>query len=181
MDTAITGRLIPIALCTGALVLAACDIKVEEGEGGKQKNVDIRTPIGDVSVRTDVEGADTGLPVYPGAQPVKEEGEEGGSADVNIGTSFFGIRVVAAKYRSDDAPGRVVDFYRNSMQPYGAVTECRGDYDFEGDKPVCDDRSGSGEIQLIAGTESEHRVVSVSERADGSEFAVVSIQIRDKD
>lgn len=168
------------ALFAGVLLLAACDVSVQNGEGDKQKKVDISTPVGDLSVRTNVTASETGLPLYPGAKALSDDEEDGGSADVNIGTSLIGIRVIAAKFESADAPAAVIDFYKDKLKTYGEVKECRGDYDFEGEQAVCKDKAGSGEIQLVTGTEEHHRVVSVKERGTGSEFAVVYIQIREE-
>ena len=89
--------------------LAACSVDLTRGESGKSSEVDIRTPAGDMSVRRDVNAArDIGLPIYPGAVPVRDRGEESGN--VNIGTAWFGLKVAAAKFESDDAPERVLDY-----------------------------------------------------------------------
>ena len=121
-------------------------------------------------------------PLDQGAQPVRDEGEQPGSANVNIGAGRFGVRVVAMKFESDDAPESIVDFYRNQMSTYGEVTECRGDIDFRGrsgaEQPVCDEKPSSREIQLVTGTAEQHRIVDVQPRGSGSEFAVVYIQTR---
>ena len=55
------------------LPIAACDIDVHKQESGGKAEVDIQTPVGDVSVRTGVDAPDTGLKVYPGARPLVEE------------------------------------------------------------------------------------------------------------
>ena len=163
------------------LLLAACTVNVREQESGEQTDVDVSTPLGGVSVRTNVEPTDTGLPVYPGARLLREDGEPE-SARVNIGTSLFGVKVVAASFEGDDAPERIVDFYKNEMRTYGSVTECRGDIDFRGQpgaqQATCKERPTSREIQLVVGTEERHRIVAVKPRGGGSEFALVYIQTR---
>ena len=70
----------------------------------------------------------------------------------------------------------VVEFYRERMKTYGDVTECRGDVNFRNGRPVCRAEPLSADVQLLAGTEERHRVVSVKPRGAGSEFALVSIQ-----
>ena len=171
---------VTLAVALGALWLAACDVDVQ-GEG-KDKNVDVRTAFGDISVRTSESGPETGLPVYPGAQPLRDDDEDPENADVNIGTSFFGLHVAAAKFESKDAPQAVVDFYKEKLGTYGPVTECKGDINFEGEskQPVCKEDSGEDGIQLVTGTEHSHRLVSVKSRGEGTEFAVVSIQIDER-
>ncbi len=34
------------------------------------------------------------------------------------------MKLVVAKYDSDDAPGKVIDFYREHLKKYGKVLEC---------------------------------------------------------
>jgi hypothetical protein len=158
---------------------AACGIDVHEAERGK--NVDIRSPLGSVSVRTDVENADTGLPVYPGAQPLREHGDHE-SANVSVASRWFGVKVIAAKYESEDTQDKIVDFYRREMKTYGAVTECRGDVDFRGGpgarRAVCKERPSSSDVQLVTGTEERQRVVAVKPRGAGSEFSLVYVTTR---
>ena len=94
-----------------ALPIAACDIDVRKDESPDGKaNVDITTPVGNVSVRTNVDTPDTGLAVYPGAKPLRDE-DEPESADVNVGNSLFGVKVLAAKFESNDPQERVIEFY----------------------------------------------------------------------
>jgi hypothetical protein len=133
-------------------------------------------------VRTSDKGVETGLPVYPGAKLLQGDRDESASADVNVGTSFVGVHVKAAKYESKDAPQAVADFYKSELGKFGTVVACNGDVNFEGEskQPVCKEDPGSGEIQLVTGTEDDHRMVSVKPRGAGAEFAVVSIQIDER-
>lgn len=169
-----------LAIALGSLWLAACDIDVKDH--GKEKHVDVRTPIGDISVRSNEDGVETGLPVYPGARLLLDEDEESGSAEVKMGTSLFGLHLAATKFESSDAPQAIVDFYKDKMSTYGTVVECKGDINFDGEskEPVCKEEPGSPEIQLVAGTEESHRIVAVKPREGGSEFAIVSIQFEER-
>jgi hypothetical protein len=173
-------RRFALAAALGSLLLAACNVDVQ-GEG-EDKNIDIRTAFGDISVRRSESGPETGLPVYPGATPLRDEDQERESAEVKVGTSFFGMHLAAAKFESKDAPQAVIDFYKDKMSTYGTVIECQGDIDFEGEskQPVCKEDSASRQVQLVAGTEASHRLVAVKPRGAGSEFAVVSIQIDER-
>jgi hypothetical protein len=172
--------MLTVVLAACALVPAiGCGIDVHEAERGK--SVDIKSPLGDVSVRTDVKNLDTGLPVYPGAQPLREHGEHE-SANVNVDSRWFGVKVVAAKYESSDSQDRVLDFYRREMKTYGPVTECRGDVDFRGGpgarRVVCKEKASSDDVQLLTGTEERQRVVAVKPRGTGSEFSLVYVNTR---
>jgi hypothetical protein len=172
-------RLVLVALSCAALVaVTACGIDVREDERGGRKAVDIRTPVGDVSVRTNVQ-ADTGLAIYPGALP-RRDGDEPETANVTVNAPFGGVRVVAASFTSNDTPDAVVTFYKNEMEAYGVVTECHGNIDFKRGQPVCKGRIFKArETQLVAGTEDRHRIVVVKPRRAGSEFSVVYIQSRE--
>jgi hypothetical protein len=128
-----------------------------------------------------VDPQETGLPGYPGARLVRDsDGPE--SAKVDFNTSLFGVNLVAAKYRTDNTPEAVLDFYRHAMKTYGAVTECRGDIDFKGrggKTAVCDPKSGSDDVQLVTGTQDDQRIVAVKPRGAGAEFALVHVRTRD--
>jgi hypothetical protein len=169
----------PLALILlSVVVLAACGVNVEKNADGSAAKVNVASPFGSVSVKTDIDGAETGLPVYPGAHPRKKGDRESSSADVIVGSSFFGVRVIAAEYESGDPAAPIVDFYQREMRRYGSVTECRGAMDIDGgpgdDTPTCRERSGR--VDLAVGTKSNHRVVSVKSRGTGSVIDLVHIQ-----
>lgn len=162
--------------------LAACTIDVREGEPGRTTEVDIDTPVGDVSVRTNMDAVDTGLRVYPGALPLRD-GDDPENADVDIGNASFGVKVIAARFESSAAADTILDFYRTELRTYGPVTECRGKVDFRGRRgsrrAVCKERAFSRrDTQLVAGTEDRQHIVSVKRRDAGSEFALVYIHTR---
>jgi hypothetical protein len=176
-------RRVLVVVLAIAPLLAGCRVTVSDDREGPGEAVDIQSPIGDLSVRTDVPSPDTGLAVYPGAQPLRE-GKEDESADVTIDSPLFGLRVVAATFESEASPAAVVAHYRREMAAYGPVTECRGELDFRGRegsrRPVCQEHARASEIQLVAGTEERHRLVVVKPRGTGSEISVVRIQTDDR-
>jgi hypothetical protein len=170
------------AFLATSLLLPACGMTVDRDDQGHKTKVDIRTPIGNVNVRTDIDATATGLPIYPGSRPSRDRHSEPESADVNVGNSFFGVKVVAAKFENDAAPEPIVDFYKNALRSYGDVLECHGNIDFKGHRgsshPVCKERESAREIHLVAGTEDQHRIVVVKPRGSGTEFSAVYIQTR---
>ena len=95
------------------LTLPACSVNVKKGENGEDKKVDIETPVGGIHVDTNANAKDTGLPVYPGARlkEKKENGEEK-SANVNISSGLFGVKVVALEYVSNEK------VWRRSRMPH---------------------------------------------------------------
>jgi hypothetical protein len=169
------------ALVAIALPIAACNVDVRKHESDGKADVDITTPVGNVSVRTNVATPDTGLAVYPGARPLQDE-DEPESADVNVGNSMFGVKVLAAKFESTDPQERIIDFYRNELKAYGEVTECRGNVNYRRGRPVCREKFFSrGDLQLVAGPEDKQHIVSVKPSGDGTEFGLVYVQTRGKD
>ncbi len=160
------------------LSLAACEIRVQRDADDHPTDVDVDTPLGDVSVRTGAVPSDVGLPVYPGAFPL-EEGEHD-SANVSIDSPFGDLRVAALKFESDASPEQIAEYYRREMEVYGAVTMCRGEIDFDGGGsgrgPRCKQGRRRGDIQVAVGTEGNFRLAAVKPRGVGSEFAVVYVR-----
>lgn len=152
--------------------MMACSVDVRDVDD-RNKDVDVRTPVGSVSVRTS-DKPETGLPTYPGATPLRD-GESDG-ATVNVGVLGVGVNVAAGKFETSDTPDAVLAFYRDALRPLGAVTECRGDLDFERGKPVCDPEFSETEVQLLVGREAEQRIVAVKPHGTGSEIALVHVR-----
>lgn len=180
--------------CAFALTLAACNMRVEKGEDGKEKNVDIATPLGGLKVRTDnVDARDTGLKIYPNARlKPGEHNEDKEKANVNINTPFFDIKVVAVTYQSDDPPEKVLAFYRDDIKRFGNPVECtggsrekKGNEDLsapvsckeDGIHVISGDKKGT-EIELKAGTNGNQRVVAVKPNGQGSEFSLVYVRMQ---
>lgn len=171
------------ALAVG--ILAGCSVTTHEKDNGKKDDVDIRTPFGSLSVRegnTDVK--DTGLSLYPGARPRKDSGRGDRNANVNISSSLFGVKVVALKFESDDAPDKVLAFYRKEMGKYGKVVDCTGSFNmnfhhYDKDAEVACDGHDSGhdyKEELKVGTENNQRIMAIKPMGNGSEFALVYVR-----
>jgi hypothetical protein len=169
------------------LVLAGCSITTHDKGNGKKDDVDIKTPFGSLSVK---EGAsdvkDTGLSPYPGARVAKDDDDDRHhSANVNISSSLFGLKVVALKYESDDPSDKVLSFYRKEMGKYGKVVDCTGGFNMnfhhhDKDADVtCDDHNGSDHgyrEELKVGTDNNQRVVAIKPRNNGTEFTLVYVR-----
>ena len=94
-----SARLLALTLASGfaALTLAGCH--VTNHKNGKNENVDIGTPFGSMSVKTNdnVNSNAIGLAVYPGATPLKEDGDSD-AADVNLSFGSFRLGVPEGNY-----------------------------------------------------------------------------------
>jgi len=172
-------------------VLVGCSVSTtKDSETGKDKNVDIRTPFGSLSVKQGAsDPKETGLAAYPGAQIKNDSDDHEGSANVNISSSFFGLKVIALKYQTNDAPDKVVAFYRKDMSRYGKVIECTGGFNMnfhrrdKDDEVSCDDHHGSDhdyKQELKVGTEHNQRIIAVKPSATGAEFAMVYVRAWDE-
>ena len=97
-------------------LLPGCSLNVKKNEKGEGEKVDIQTPVGGIHVSQDANPRDTGLATYPGArQKEKSSQHDGNNANVNISSGFFGIKVVAIEFVSDDPPEKVAAFYRDQL------------------------------------------------------------------
>ncbi len=178
------------------LLLAGCSVNVKKGKNGEEQNVDIRTPVGGIHVNTDAAVHDTGLPPYPGArEKPKGSDNDGNKANVNISSSFFGVKVVALEFLSDDPPEKVATFYRGQLKKYGGVLECHtsnrhgdpGDVDVNlgkdgdnHDNRLSCEHGGGSTLELKVGTKDNQHIVSISpqEKGKGTDFALVYVQTR---
>lgn len=174
------------ALC--ALVLTGCSVHATKTADGKDKDVDIHSPFGSVSVHAGtVEAKDIGLPAYPGARPAKSDDDDNNddNANVNISSPFFGVKVVVQKFETDDSPDKVLDFYMKPMGKFGKVIQCNGEYrgyhHHHGNEQVSCDNTGGKEKELKVGTEDNQHVVAVRPRGTGTKFTLVYVRAREND
>jgi hypothetical protein len=184
-------HLLVIALAIA--LLPGCRVSVKGDQEDKDKKVDITTPVGGIHVSRQVDPRATGMAVYPGATPAEKhkDGDEG-SANVNISTSFFGLKVVAQEYQSDDPPDKLVNYYTGELGRFGKVLECHGTWKGShaeinrhggSDKSKelrCEENSGDT-VELKVGTEENQHLVAIAPQGKGSKFALVLVQIRGKD
>jgi hypothetical protein len=193
LNLSVSSRLAFIAAIAASLVLPACSVHVDKSKDGEEKKVDIQTPVGGIHVNTQAEARDTGLPEYPGARRRQKEtsGEEK-SANVNISSGLFALKVVAIEYESDDPPEKLVSFYKNQLKKYGEVLECRTsghgvampDHkdDSRGSRELkCDGDNSGKKLELKVGTEDNQHIVAIEPEGKGSKFALVRVQARGKD
>ena len=180
---------VAMMIATTAL-MSGC--RIESDKHGDNDNVKIATPFGGMSVKTNdaavVEGL--GLQVYPGAELVKKD-KNNGAADVNMSFGSFQLRVKAASYRTQDSPDQVTTFYRKALGRYGDVILCQND------KPVgsstqtaegltCDNEKGnhisvnddmSGKMELKAGSKLHQHIVAIDPEGNGTKFGLVALDL----
>jgi hypothetical protein len=179
-------------------LLPACSVSVKDKDDDGNSKVDINTPVGGIHVDEKAEARDTGLPVYPGAR--KKAGDDGDkkSANVNISTFGFGLKVVALEYESDDPPDKIIAYYQDQLKKYGNVLQCRtssSNFKIDDDVPViggkkgyvvggklkCDDDESGNWVELKSGTTDNQHIVSVHPERKGADFAIVWVRVRGKE
>jgi hypothetical protein len=192
-----------VALWVGCLTLATwlagCRVRTEKGANGEDKTVQIDTPFGGVHVNTNqTTAADLGLPLYPGAELVKDD-DKHQSADVHMGFGEWQLRVRAVSYSSTDSQDKITAFYKKALDRYGEVITCKGNAPVgtptttsEGLTCADDGKHNhininngkgnaidfSGELQLKAGSKRHQHIVGFEEPKEGTtRFALVAIDL----
>jgi hypothetical protein len=164
-----------------------------QDSAAKDKNLDIRSSVGDVHIGADADAKKVGVPLYPGARVAPKDGDNNNDpANLSILTEAFGVKLIVANYISDDAPDKVLNYYRDKLKKYGKVLECRAE---KQDVSVHDDDKDSGKgkelkcdqnsgpvTELKVGTEDNQRVVAVEpgQSSKGSKFSLVYVHTRGK-
>ena len=181
-----------LALALALLVVPVLPALAQNSDT-QNKNLDITSSVGDLHVGSDADARKAGLPLYPGAH-LKADNESRNQANLSVLTEAFGMKLVVANYDSDDAPAKIIDFYRDKLKKYGKVLECHskkhgGDVEVhEGDKDSKDSKElkceeDSGPVtELKVGTEDNQHIVAVEPRdaSKGSTFALVYVHTRGK-
>jgi hypothetical protein len=181
---------VAIIILISILISAACSVNVKKEQNGEDKQVDIDTPMGGIHVSKGANVSDVGLAVYPGAR-LKQKGTDGEdkSANVNISSFGFGLKVVALEYESDDPPSKLIAFYRDQLHKYGHVVECHTSHfdvntnmdrhDHSPREVTCEGTSGR-DIELKVGTDENQHIVAVQPEDSGSSFSLVYVRTRGK-
>jgi len=183
-----------LALAAG---ITGCRIHTDKDASGGDKNVRIDTPFGGIHVNSDqTTAADLGLPVYPGAQAVKDDGKHK-SADVHIGFGQWELRVRVVSYETPDATEKVTAFYKKALGRYGDVITCQGNVpvgapattregltcaDDKGNGNMKIDQGdynvGRGNLELKAGSKRHQHIVGFENPTEGkTRFALVALDL----
>ena len=178
-----------------AVVMAGCRVHVDKGANGEDKTVQVDTPFGGVHVNTDVvTAADLGLPVYPGAQPVKGD-DNHKSADVHLGFGEWQLRVRAVTYETADSKDQVTAFYKKALGRFGDVLTCENhtpvgtptatqegltcaDGGAKGHMEYNNGNISVGDFELKAGSKRHQHIVGFESPVAGkTRFALVALDL----
>ncbi len=188
-------NVLSIGLVLGTFV--GCRVNVDKGSNGEDKTVQVDTPFGGVHVNTDqISASDLGLPLYPGAEPVKGD-DKHKSADVHLGFGEWQLRVRAVTYATSDSQEQVTTFYKKALGRYGDVLTCQekspvGTPTITQEGLTCaddggkssgvkidnDDFGATGKIHLKAGSKRHQHIVGFEHPKNGKTlFALVALDL----
>jgi hypothetical protein len=176
--------------------IAGCRVHVDKDANGKEKTVQVDTPFGGVHVNTDqISAADLGLPVYPGADIVRDKDHDK-SADVNMGFGEWTLRVRAVNYATVDSQDKVTAFYKKALGRYGDVITCQGNSPVgtpisTSEGLTCADNGNHGNVkiddkdwgvhggfQLKAGSKRHQHILGFEDSTNGkTRFALVALDL----
>ena len=191
-----TGRwmMVPVTGLALAAGMTGCRVHVDKDANGQEKTVQVDTPFGGVHVNTDqVNASDLGLPVYPGAEPVRGD-DKHKSADVRLGFGEWQLHVRAVTYSTADSQDKVTDFYRKALGRFGDVITCENKTpvgtptvtsegltcadDGKNVKVDNEDFSSREGVQLKAGSKRHQHIVGFEHPRDGkTRFALVALDL----
>ena len=154
------------------------------------KPFDVRSSAGDLHVGKDADAREAGLPLYPGARPKHDENND--PLNFGILTETFGMKLVVAKYESQDSAAKILAYYREKMKKYGKVLECdsakdnssfHSDDDKDASKPLKCEGDNHGPVrELKVGTEGNAHIVAIEsdDKSKPTTFAIVYFHRRGK-
>jgi hypothetical protein len=183
------------ALCGCCLIAILAAQALAQSHDDQNKGLDVKSSAGDMHLGNDADSHQVGLPVYPGARERKHD-ENRSNANLSLFTSAFGMKLVVLNYDSDDAPEKVIAFYRQKLKKYGKVLECRttkhdagvdvnqdSDDSKKSKELKCEGDQKGDTIELKAGTEDDQHIVAISPADNGgkgSNFELVYVHTRGK-
>lgn len=124
---------------------------------------------------------DVGLPIYPGARPHKDAGDDSAQARLGLWGGGRGFKLALMKMDSNDSPAQVAAFYQKALAKYGKVLDCaKGGPSDEGadhsETLTCgDDKPHKGGMLFKAGTKAKQHIVAVEPYGTGTTFALVYV------
>lgn len=179
-------------LLATALLFTGCNVSHDKNANGD--NVQVRTPFGDMHIKTndDANVAGIGLSTYPGAVPVKDhDDKDNDAADINLNFGDFHFGVKAASFQTADSPDKVEAFYRKDMARYGEVIKCRGGETIgqpthtsqgltcssDQDQHHFHINGDSDKPELRAGSPGHLHIVELEPKDGGTKFGLVALDL----
>jgi hypothetical protein len=124
---------------------------------------------------------DVGLPIYPGATPHKDTGEDSNAARLGLWGGGLGFKLAVLKLESKDTPAQVADFYQKALAKYGKVLNCtngRADAEPKNDSrdlSCGDDKPNKDGMLFKSGSKEKQHIVAIQPYGKGTTFALVYV------
>jgi hypothetical protein len=175
-----TSVLIGVALAMGLATLpAGRSTGQQDGRPDRAKRG--KTP--GIVLSDDATAQDVGLPIYPGAQRLKETSDDSSALQLGMWGRSGGFKLVVLKLESGDSPGKIADFYRKALSTYGPILDCTK-ASTHSEKPVAesnkldceDDAPVAGGFLLKAGSKDKQHLVAVEREKGRSKIALIYIE-----
>lgn len=171
------------------LLSVGCRVHVDKKADGREKNVKIDTPLGDLHVRADdTRAADVGLPVYPGATIAPDkDGDK--SADIHMGFGQWQLRVKVVNYHTSDSQDQILAFYQKALGRFGDVIRCQGMHPVGSPAATQEGLTCSGNnnnanvnfsegLSLEAGSRHHQHIMAIEKNnGPGTRFALIELQL----
>jgi hypothetical protein len=141
----------------GGLHYLARGVQVHVNEAKDGKQVSVRTPIGSFEVKKDVNEAQLGLPVYPGATRLKDE--DSATINMNFGGEQ-GVHVVVAKFETTDDLEKVRSFYQDRVG---------------GDVTKFIEKNNEGKTVFEIKRKNQERIISLKSTGSGTRIELVRV------
>jgi len=180
------GRLVHFGMCCGVLGGMALRAGSLAHAGGPRAPQEQDKDSAGIVFGKQATPKEVGLPVYPGAKLHKDEKDDSASVHMGIWGSTFGFKLAVMKMESNDAPGKIAEFYKKALAKYGTVLNCSEGSQKNGGKDSnklqCDDdKPEKGGMVFKAGTKEKQHVVAVQANGQGSLFQLVYVEARGDD
>jgi hypothetical protein len=141
----------------GGLRYLARGVQVHVNEAKSGKQVSVQTPIGSFQVNKDVNEAQLGLPIYPGATRLKDE--DSAAINMNFGGDE-GVHVVVAKFETRDDLDKVRSFYQDRVG---------------GDVTKFTEKDNEGKTVFEMKRKNQERIVALKSTGGGTRIELVRV------
>jgi len=141
----------------GGLHYLARGVQVHVNEAKEGKQVSVQTPIGSLEVKKDVNEAQLGLPIYPGATRLKDE--DSATINMNFGGEQ-GVHVVVAKFETTDDLDKVRGFYQDRVG---------------GDVTKFTEKDNEGKTVFEIKRKNQERIITLKSTGGGTRIELVRV------
>jgi hypothetical protein len=123
------------------------------------KQISVQTPIGSFEVKKDVNEAQLGLPIYPGATRLKDD-KDSAAINMNFGGEQ-GVHVVVAKFETTENLDKVRSFYQDRVG---------------GDVTKFTEKDNEGKTVFEIKNKNQERIITLKSTAGGTRIELVRLE-----